>query len=72
MSAEDLVVNNRCYWQAIKAICECLPESNVKASLNLVIESVNSINASALVISTEKEEVFGVFDLVSEEETDRL
>lgn len=37
-----------------------------------VIETVNSVDAGALVVATEDEEVFGVLDLVCQQETDGL
>ena len=34
-----------------------------------VIEAINSVDASAFVVTTEDEKVFGIFDFVGEEET---
>lgn len=72
MSAENLVINNSSNWKAIKAIGERLPQANIEASFNFVIKSVNSIDARTFVISTQEEEVLGVFDLISEEQADGL
>jgi len=43
-----------------------------KKQLTLIVESVNTVDAGALVVSTENEEVLWVLDLVGEEEADGL
>ena len=40
--------------------------------LTLVVESVDSVDAGTLVVSSEDEEVLGVLDLVGEQEADGL
>ncbi len=40
--------------------------------LTFVVESVDSVDAGAFVVAAEKEEVFGVLDLVGEQQTDRF
>lgn len=40
--------------------------------LALVVEARVAVNPGALVVASKKEEVLGVFDLVSQEEADRL
>ena len=40
--------------------------------LTLVVESINSVDAGALVVAPEQEKVFWVLDLVGEEEADGL
>lgn len=44
----------------------------VGSRLTLVVEAVNSVNTSTLVVSSEDEEVFRVLDLVREQQTDSL
>ena len=38
----------------------------------LIVKAIQLINGATLVVASEDEEVFGVFDLVGQEETDRL
>jgi len=72
MHAEDLLVNDGSNWQAVEAVGESLPQLDVVSSLALVVEPINSVNGSTLVVSSEEEEVLGVLDLVGEEEADGL
>jgi len=43
-----------------------------KGKLTLVVKAVYPVDARTLVVSSQNEEVFGVFDLVCKEEADRL
>lgn len=38
----------------------------------LVVESVDTVDTRTLVVAAEDEEVFGIFDLVRQEQADRL
>ena len=64
MGAEYLLINNSSNWEAVETIGKSLPQTDIEAALDLIIESVNSINTGALVVATEKEEVLWVFDFV--------
>jgi len=68
--AEDLLVDDGCDWQTVETVRERLPQLDVVASLAFVVKSIDSVDGGALVVAAEDEEVFGVFDLVSEEEAD--
>lgn len=70
MHCEDLLIDDSCNWQAVEAVGECLPELNVVSALALIIEAVDAVDGSTLVVASEDEEVFGVFDLVCEEQAD--
>lgn len=72
MHAEDLLVNDGSDGETVEAVCERLPELDVIAALALVVESIDTVDGRALVVTTENEEVLGVLDLVREEETDGL
>ncbi len=52
MTAEDLLIHNGCNRQTIKAVCEGLPELNIKPPLTFIIESIDPVDASALMISS--------------------
>jgi hypothetical protein len=67
--AKYLLVNDCCYWQTIKTVCEGLPKFDAVSSFAFVIETVDTINGSTFVISSEDKEIFRVFDLVGEQQT---
>lgn len=64
MHGEDLLVDNGGNRQAVEAIGEGLPELDVVAALALIVESVDTVDRGAFVVTAENEEVFGVFDFV--------
>ena len=68
MHAEDLLVDKSCDGKAVETIGESLPKFNVIAALAFIIESINTINGGALMVSTEEEEVLGVLNLIGQEE----
>ena len=72
MHCEDLLIDDSCDGQAIKAVGECLPQLDVIASLTLVVEAVYTIDRGAFMIATENEKVLGVFDLVCKKQADSL
>ena len=64
MHCENLLVNDRCYRQAVEAVRECLPQLNIVSSLTLVVESVYAIDRGAFVVATQDEEILRIFYLV--------
>ena len=70
MHTKDLFINNSSNRKTIETVCECFPKLNVVSSFALVIKPIDSVNACALVVSSEQEEVFWVFDFVSEKKAD--
>jgi len=59
-----LFVNDSGYWETVETVGESLPKFDTVSSFAFVIESVDSINGSALVIASKDEKIFWVFDLV--------
>lgn len=72
MHGEDLLVDNGGNRQAVEAIGEGLPELDVVAALALIVESVDTVDRGAFVVTAENEEVFGVFDFVGKQQADGL
>ena len=72
MHGEDLLVNDGGDGQAIEAICEGFPQLDVVPSLALIVEAVDAVDRGALVVTSQDEEVLRVFDLVGQEQADRL
>jgi len=50
--AEDLLVDEGGDGQAVEAVGEGLPNSNVVSALALVVETVNSVDRGALVVAS--------------------
>ena len=69
---EDLLVDDGGNGEAVEAVGESLPELNVVPPLALVVEAVDPVDRGALVVAAQDEEVFGVLDLVGEEQADGL
>ena len=44
MHAENLLVDDSCYRQAIEAVCERFPQLDVITPLALIIKAVDTIN----------------------------
>ena len=72
MHSEDLLVDDGCDWEAVEAVCEGLPQLDVVSSFAFIVESVNTIDRSAFVVSTKDEEILWIFDLVCQEQADCL
>jgi hypothetical protein len=69
---EDLLVDNGGDGQTVEAVGEGLPQLDIVSSLALIVEAIDAVDGSALMITTQNEEVFWVLDLVCQEETDGL
>lgn len=72
MHGENLLVNDGGNGEAVEAVGEGLPELDVVSALALIVESINTVDRGALVVTAENEEVFGVLDLVGKEQADSL
>ena len=72
MHSEDLLVDDGCNWEAVEAVCEGLPQLDVVSSFAFIVESVNTIDRSAFVVSTKDEEILWIFDLVCQKQADCL
>jgi hypothetical protein len=72
MHAENLFVNKGGNGQAVETVGEGLPDTDVVASLALVVESVDSVNGGALVVASQHEEVLGVLNLVCQQQAHGL
>ena len=69
---KNLLVDDSGDRKAVEAIGECLPQLDIVATLALVVEAIDSVDRSALVVTSEDEEVFGVLDLVGKEQANGL
>lgn len=69
---EDLLVNYGRDRQAVEAVGEGLPQLDVVSALALIVETIDTVDRGALVVTTQDEEVLGVLDLVGKEQADGL
>jgi hypothetical protein len=69
---ENLLVDDSSDRKAVEAVGESLPQLDVIATLALVVESIDTVDRGALVVAPKDEKVFGVLDLVGEEQADGL
>ena len=72
MHCENLLIDDCSNWQAVEAVCECLPKLDVIPSLTLIVEAVDTVDRGAFVVTTEDEKVLGILDLVGKEEANGL
>lgn len=68
----DFIVDNSGAGQTIKSVAKLLPHFHRKAATTLIVESVNAIDAGALVIASEQKEILRILDLVGKEQTDNF
>jgi hypothetical protein len=61
---EDLLIDYCSNWETVEAIGKSLPQFDVISSLAFIVKSVDTVNGSAFVVSTENEEIFRILDLV--------
>jgi hypothetical protein len=72
MYTKDFLVDNGTNWHTIEAVREGFPQSNVVPPLAFIVEPIDSVDTGTLVVPTENEKVFGILNLVCEEETNSL
>lgn len=67
MHSENLLIDDCSNRQAVEAVGECLPQLDVVSPFALVVEAIDTVDTSTLVVAAEHEEVLGILDLVCEE-----
>ena len=72
MHADDLGVDEGRDWQPIETNSKLLPHLQVVLALALIIKAVNSIDRATFVVTPKQEHSRREFNLVSEEQADRL
>jgi hypothetical protein len=70
MQAKDLLVYDGGDGEAVEAISEGLPQFDVVATFALVVESVDTVDGGTLVVASQDEKVFRVFDFVGQQQAD--
>ena len=72
MHAYDLLANDAADRHRVEHISEGFEKLDVVAALHIVEEAVHFVNASALVVATQQEEVLGIHNLVAILQNDRF
>ena len=70
MHAENFLVDQRRDRQAIEDVAKDAPESNGVSTFALIVETIDSVDLGTFVISSEKEEVLRVLNLVAQKKAD--
>lgn len=65
MHTDNLIINHSTTRQTIEGIAKLFPHLDGEATTTLIVETVDSIDTSAFVITPQKKEVFWVFTFVS-------
>lgn len=68
MHAKNLFVDQCTNGEAIEAIRKCFPETDVVSPFAFIVESVNAVYGGAFVVAAKKEEIFGVFNFIGEQQ----
>ena len=72
MHTQDLIIDESGDGHAVKDVLELFPDADGVAAFALVVETVDSIDLAALMISSQQEEVLLELDFVGQEENDCL
>ena len=70
MHRENLLIDDCCDRQAVKAIGERLPQLNVIPPLAFVVKSINAVDRCTLVVPTQDKEILWILDLVRKKQAD--
>lgn len=73
VNAKDLAIDECPKRQVIERLIEVFPRCGASIFLDdLIVESVNSSNLPGFVVTPQQQYLFGVFDLIAEEQLDSL
>ena len=72
MHGKDFLINDSRDGKAVEAVCEGLPQLDVIPPLALIVETVDTVDRSALVVPPKNEEILRILDLVRKKKADRL
>ena len=72
MNTEYTVPNNCSYRQIIESIANISPNFYVEFSFTFIVETIYFIYLCALMVSPKEEEIIGMLDFISHEQTKTL
>jgi len=68
--ADNLIINDCTAGQTIEGIAKLLPHFDREPTTALVVEPINPIDPSALMVSAQQEKVLGILDFVGKQKAD--
>jgi hypothetical protein len=68
MHAKNFLVYKSADWQTIKHVGKYFPQLDRVSSLTFVVEAINPVDLGTLVVSSEKEEILRVLNLVAQQQ----
>ena len=72
MHTDDSPLDQRAHREALKAVREQLPKTNIVSPLALVVEAVDLVDVVRFVVSSQKVEVLRVLHLIRQEQANAL
>lgn len=72
MGTKDLLIDNSGDREAVEDIAKGFPELDIVPTTTLIVKAVDAVDACALMVSAEDEEVFRIADLESEQKANGL
>ena len=69
MTTKYLLIDNGRDGKAVEAVSKGSPDSNMIPLPALVIKTIDTISSSTFMVSSQKKEVFRIFDLLCKQET---
>ena len=72
MHANDLIIDNGSARKAVEGIAKLFPHLNREASTAFIIKSVDAVDTSTLVVSSQQKEVFRILDFVRKKQRNNL
>lgn len=67
MHADDLIIDQPNAWELLEHITKDPPKFNIIPSLAFIKEPIDSVHGLAFMVSSEQEEVIGIFDFISKQ-----
>ena len=63
---QNSVINDSGRWEHVEACAKLLPNFGIVSSFALIIKAIHSIDGLALVVTSQQEEIFWIFDFVGQ------
>ena len=70
MHTDNLIVNDGTAGQTVEGIAKLLPHFDREPATALVVKTINPVDPSALMVSTQQEKVLGILDFVGKQQAD--
>ena len=68
MHAKDLVIDEGCNWHAVEHVLELLPDTDTVSPLALIVEAIDPVDLSTLMITAQQEEILFELRFIGKEQ----